>query len=147
MPRKLPLLIAALIAAGAPGWTPWGGPLRALAVAEPQFTAASLKGTCGFNAATTNVNPHSPGFLHPTSSYGTLAFDGVSSVTGELTVNNSGKLIPAKSLTGSYAVLADGGPASWTSPARAAQSTPSSSPAAAPKSATSTLARSIPPPE
>jgi hypothetical protein len=88
--------------------TPWGGPLRAQAGAEPQFTAASLKGTCGFSAATTNVNPHSAGFLHPTSSYGTLVFDGVSSVTGEFTVNDSGKLIPTRSFSGSYAVLADG---------------------------------------
>jgi hypothetical protein len=84
------------------------GPTRAEAGAVPQFTAASLKGTCGFNAATTDVNPHSPAFLHPTSSYGTLVFDGVSSVTGEFTVNASGELIPAKSFAGSYSVGADG---------------------------------------
>lgn len=110
MRRKLLLLIAMLMAAGAgaSGLTPMGGPLRARAAGAPQFTAASLKGTCGFSAATTNVDPHSSGFLHPTSSYGTLLFDGVSSVTGEFTVNNSGKLIPTRSFAGTYSVLADG---------------------------------------
>jgi hypothetical protein len=54
------------------------------------------------------MNPHSPGFLHPTSSYGTLVFDGVSTVSGEITVNDSGKLIPTRSFSGSYSVLGDG---------------------------------------
>lgn len=110
MLRKLPLLIAVLIAAGAgpPGWTLLGGPVRVEASAEPQFSAASLKGTCGFSAASTNVNPLSPGFLHPTSSFGTLVFDGVSSVSSTVTVNDSGKLQPARSFAGSYSVGAGG---------------------------------------
>lgn len=110
MIRKLPLLLAVLIVAtaGVPGWTRLASPARAEAAAAPWFTAASLKGTCGFNAATTNVNPNSPGFLHPTSSYGTLAFDGVSSVSSQVTVNSSGKPIPAKTFAGSYSVGADG---------------------------------------
>jgi len=110
MMRKLPLLITMLVAAaaGGPGWTRLAGATRAEASAEPQFTSASLKGTCGFTSASTNVNRHSAGFLHPTSSFGTLVFDGISTVSGELTVNASGELIPARSFEGKYSVGADG---------------------------------------
>jgi hypothetical protein len=106
---KLPLLLALLIAAAVmPGSPRWGGASRALAGMRPFFTAASLKGTCGFSAASTNVNPHSAGFLHPTSSYGTLVFDGISKVSGQFTVNDSGKLIPPRPFAGTYTVLSDG---------------------------------------
>jgi hypothetical protein len=110
MIRTRPLLIAVLIAAtaGRPGWTQGAGGLRVAAGAEPQFTAASLKGTCGFSAASTNVNSRSPAFLHPAASFGTLVFDGIGSVSGERTVNDSGKLFPAESFVGSYSVGADG---------------------------------------
>lgn len=112
MTRKLPLLLAAFIAAVAAGDGGWVR-LAATAPAQaqnslPQFTAASLKGTCGFNVASTNVNPLSPLFLHPASSFGTLVFDGINSVTGTVTINRSGKVLAASTAVGSYSVGADG---------------------------------------
>jgi hypothetical protein len=110
--RKLPLMLALLLlAAAAPGGgrIPFAGSRRAEAqTVRPQFSAATLTGTCGFNAASTNVDRTSPGFLHPSSSFGTLAFNGVSAVTGIVTINLSGKLQTTTTTTGSYSVGADG---------------------------------------
>jgi hypothetical protein len=112
MIKRLPLLLAACIAAavsGDAGWTRLAATARAEAPnLPPQFTAASLKGTCGFNTASTDVDPLSSGFLHPTSSFGTLVFDGSSSVTGTVTINRSGKLLTTSTAVGSYSVGADG---------------------------------------
>jgi hypothetical protein len=112
MIKKLPLLLAAFLAAAAAGdarSTRFAAVVHAeVQGAQPLFTAASPKGTCGFNAASTNVDRFSPAFLHPNSSFGTLAFDGLSSVNGTSTVNRSGILVPAVTRKGSYTVAADG---------------------------------------
>jgi len=112
MSRKLPpllVLLTATVLSGYSGRMRLGGTMCAEAqIARPQFTAASLKGTCGFNAVATNVVYHSPDFRHPHSSFGTIAFDGIGSVTGTVTINASGKLIAPSTVTGTYTVNADG---------------------------------------
>jgi hypothetical protein len=109
MSKKLPLL-AAFIAIAAAGFAGSSfSKARAATQSEsPEFTTASLSGTCGFNSASTVVNPLSPAFLHPVSSYGTLLFDGSGTVTSTITINLSGNLIPATTFVGSYSVGSDG---------------------------------------
>ena len=97
MRSKLPLLLAVLIVSIIAGDGPparLDDAVRAEAqMVQPQFTVASLKGTCGFNLTSTNVVKGSRTFLHPNSAFGTLAFDGMGSVTNIITFNGSG--VPA----------------------------------------------------
>jgi hypothetical protein len=111
MKGKPALLMVLLVAAA----VAWDGGWRQLAPSwaqaqssEPAFTNASLKGTCGFTAASTNVNRHNANFLKPVSSQGTLTFDGISTVTSRVTINAAGNLSPAATFTGTYSVSADG---------------------------------------
>jgi hypothetical protein len=114
MSTKLPLLLV-LLAAAVLGGDGKGTRLDSAARAEaqvvvaPQLTAAILKGTCGFNAVSTDVVRLSPAFLHPAASFGTLQFDGVSAVTGTVTINASGKVVTPAPATGSYSVNATDG--------------------------------------
>jgi hypothetical protein len=105
---KLPWFVALLLAAGG-GGTQLAAPRPALAQGGvPAFTNASLKGTCGFTAASANVNRHNANLLKPVSSQGTLTFDGVSAVTGTVTINAAGKLAATTTSIGTYSVSADG---------------------------------------
>ncbi len=107
MTQKLPLLLIVLGASIANVALTDPSAVQAQTSA-PSFTTASLKGTCGFSAASTIVNPFSPRFEHPNSSFGTLVFNGAGAVTATSTVNQSGKLSGPTTLAGSYLVGADG---------------------------------------
>jgi hypothetical protein len=78
----------------------------AQALPAPQFTTASLKGTCGFTQASNQVKSTDPHFL-PQPMVGTLTFNGTGAVSLTGSRNNAGTVKPVTQ-SGNYLVGADG---------------------------------------